>query len=69
LTTFSRALVSVNDDIPMSYLPAERPVMIASNVTLTNLTFRPSLANSAAPRSTSIPTTVCPFEAMNSFGA
>ena len=53
----------------MSYLPAARPGMIVSNVALTTFAFRPITAASALLRSASIPITVWPSEAMNSFGA
>ncbi len=69
LTWASRALVSVNEDMPTSNLPDVRPGMIVSKVALTTFAFRPRSGNSACARSASIPTTVCPLEPMNSFGA
>ena len=42
MTCFSRALVSVNEDMPRSYRPFGRPGMIESNVTFLTSTFRPS---------------------------
>ena len=53
----------------MSYLPAAMPGMIVSNVALTMFALSPMTAASAVPRSASIPITVCPSGAMNSFGA
>src|SRR5947207_3027943 len=53
----------------MSYLPAARPGMMASNVELTTLAFNPITAASALTMSGSMPITVWPSGAMNSFGA
>jgi hypothetical protein len=67
-TVFSRSFVSVNEDMPRSYLPAARPGMIASKVTFWMLAFRPITLARAFARSASIPITVLPSEAMNSSG-
>ena len=40
-TVFSRSLVSVNDDIPRSYLFAARPGMMLSKVTFETFGVRP----------------------------
>ena len=53
----------------MSNLPDVSPGMIVSKVALTTFALSPSSGNSAWARSASIPITVCPFGAMNSFGA
>src|ERR1700682_222424 len=53
----------------MSYLPAARPGMMASKVELTSCTFNPITAASALTMSGSMPITVWPSGAMNSFGA
>src|SRR5439155_20705029 len=68
-TTFSRSLVSVNEDIPRSYLREARPGMMLSKVALTMLTLRPITPARAFARSASMPTTERPFGPMNSFGA
>ena len=61
--------MSVIDDIPTSYLPDERPGMIVPNVAFTTFTFSPSSGKIAFARSASMPMTVRPSLAMNSFGA
>src|ERR1019366_2136494 len=53
----------------MSYLPAARPGMIPSKVSLTMSALIPITAARALLRSASIPITVWPSEAKNSFGA
>ena len=64
-----RAFVSLNDDIPTSYLPDWMPGMIVSKVAFTNFQVRPMTLPSACPSSGSHPVTVLPLEPMNSFGA
>src|SRR4051812_2963805 len=67
-TTFSRSLLSVNDDIPRSKrLPSDG--MMLSKATLLNWNVSPSSWPIARPRSTSMPWTVLLSEAKNSFGA
>ena len=50
-------------------MPAASPGMIVSKVALTRLAFSPMTAPSAFTRSASMPMTVWPSGAMNSFGA
>ena len=68
-TVASRSLVSVNDDMPMLYLPPASAGMISSNVTFWKFAFRPSFAAMALPRSTSMPMMVLPSVSKYSFGA
>ncbi len=68
-TVCSLTLVSVNDDAPMSYLWAASPGMMLAKLASTTSTFTPISWPSARTRSASIPMTVRPSGAMNSFGA
>jgi hypothetical protein len=61
-------LVSVKEDMPRSYLPAFKPGRMLSNGALTTLDLSPITLVSATARSASIPMTVLPFGAVNSFG-
>ena len=60
LVCFSRSLLIVNDETPISYLPEDTPGMIALNGAGLNSAFSPSLAATALNRSTSKPMTVLP---------
>src|ERR1700712_922468 len=64
----SRALVSVNEDMPRSYFPAARPGRMLSNGAFSKRTGLPSTWPSALARSTSSPMIVLLSSAKNSFG-
>ena len=68
LTCFSRAAVTVNDELPTSNLPACRPAMIVSKVAFTSTHLTPMTAPRAALKSASMPTIVVPLAATNSSG-
>src|SRR3954471_3140867 len=69
LTCCLRLSLMVKLETPMSYLPPWTPVMIESKFAGSHCTLTPRVWPTALNRSTSIPSTVLPSLARNSFGA
>ncbi len=69
VTCCLRSSLMVNEETPTSYLLPWTPVMIEEKSAGWNSALTPSLAATALKTSTSMPWTVLPSPARNSFGA
>ena len=69
VTACLRSSLMVNDEMPMSYFLPFTPLMIEPKSAGCHSVLTPNLAATALNTSTSMPCTVLPSAARNSFGA